>query len=92
MQIPALLLDNFSLAQTALCLVNDKAEAIKQSAIKLKQKRIKATPRLLYNPSEGILPAGVTKSCQFAWNAERRSRNAAGNVSLKTTSPLGERP
>lgn len=50
MQIPALLLDNFSLAQTALCLINDKAEAIKQSAIRLKQNGIKTDSEIIVQP------------------------------------------
>lgn len=50
MQIPALLLHNFTLTQTALCLVNDKAAAIKQSAMRLKQNGIKTDSKIIAQP------------------------------------------
>lgn len=50
MQIPSLLLDNFTLqaiTQTAFCLINNKTEAIKQNAIKLKQNKIKTDSKII---------------------------------------------
>lgn len=75
MQIPALLLDNFALAQTALCLVKDKAEAIRQKKKKCNKDsnrmELKPTLRLLCGPTGGI-PAAVATKKLLVWFGCRR--------------------
>lgn len=78
MQILSVLLENSTLqaiTQSAFCLINNKAEAIKQNAIKLKQNKIKTDSEIIMQPHQNdkvLFQTVITKSFQFALNTEAR--------------------